>query len=269
MVCLVAFSSESESVVRGRLFSLLYDLQLRCENHPVPTRFWLFGPCARSLLRWVLLGIPEDVLSTDTIKPRQENLKRITKVKQFLRRGGGDLRRACLCLRLTDVVLNITAQKHRARDDTVKKRKQESGGEVDQLPTIVRLGMGEVERATINELTDIVPSICHDPALDVNETLHSLFVTTAHTIMRFAEYAGFPTSLWRLSERFNPVGCSVACERFLEIGKKQAQLLDVGFSYPLYLEAVACKSARDDVNDDSACIEFLTSKESDFFFLNG
>jgi len=254
----VCAQGESQEGVRGQLIALLYELNLRCENHPVPTRFWVFGPCVRAMLRWMLLGIPETVLTTETIKPRQENLKRLTAVKAFLRRGGGDLRRACLCLRLTDVGVNLTASKHRRRDGVPKKTGSGAAAEA-QLPTMVRLGKGEVQRLTIQELARIVPLLHHDADLNLKEAVLALFVTMTHVLIRFDTFLQFPTSVWLLSEKYNPVGYVEQIERFLVIGKERPECLDVGFSFPLYLAATTCKESGAGHQDHAACLRYLTS----------
>ena len=101
----------------------------------------------------------------------------------------GLLRRVCLCLRLTLFATSLTAQK--------------SNGEHSREPTLVRLGKREVQQRTAALLAKLIPLLPTDPQLNGNDALRSLLLTEAHLVMRFDTYARYPTSLWKLTRKFN------------------------------------------------------------------
>jgi hypothetical protein len=124
---------------RGNTYSLLYKLLLRVENKPVITRFWLFAECTCRLLLACLLKIPASVFNTTTIQMRKQNSKRQDAFHKFYTDLGlaHDLRRACLCLRLTVLAVSLTAK--------------QSGNHVvqeDQTPQLVLLGQRVVQLRT-------------------------------------------------------------------------------------------------------------------------
>ena len=82
-----------------------------------------------------LIGIPGSVFQTDTVQMRASSCKRLTLFKRFYGDVGSqtDLRRACLCLRLTTLAVSLTA-----KESGIVK-----AGEAD-VPTLVRLAQQEV-----------------------------------------------------------------------------------------------------------------------------
>ena len=69
-----------------------------------------------------------------------------------------------------------------------------------------------------------------------NDTVFSLLVTVSHIIIRFAEYACFPTRLWTLTQQYNPVGFIAACQSFLELPEEELDFGNPrGSAKPLFL----------------------------------
>ena len=126
----------SVSSVCGGLCSELYKRVFLVETRPIVTRFWLFGECAFALLLVQLLDLPPHIFSLGLTHARPENEQRMTRFRAWWQQPEteGQLKRACLCLRLTTLALDISAQK------------PQPGKE--RLPTIVRLGKMEVEQRT-------------------------------------------------------------------------------------------------------------------------
>ena len=84
---------------------------LIAEEKPVVTRFWMFASCVRTLLLLQCLNLPADFLKVSKGTPTDENTRRIQRFLAYLRSEGtpSELRVACLCLRLTDISLNVSA----------------------------------------------------------------------------------------------------------------------------------------------------------------
>ena len=98
----------------------------------------------------------------------------------------------------------------------------------------MRLGQGEVQAKTSQDLPFLVRRLQHDPKLDVGEALWSLLLTQLHIVMRFCIYLQFPTQLWKLCKKFNEDGYLVAVEEFLTA---DSSFLDAGYSLPLRRQA--------------------------------
>lgn len=216
-------TSEPLEIIRGKIFCLLFRLCLHTENKPVITRFWVFADCCAAILRAQMLGLPETIFTIDTVLPRERQQKRLSLWKAFYSDAAlqADMKRACLCLSLTNIVVNLTA----------KKNKQE------HVPTLIRIAQGEVERRTVAELTSIVTRLYADPALDLTAVIGSLVITEIHIFIRFAEFRRFPTQLWTLTKLYNEAGFLHECEVFLDTPSSD---LDAGFSLLLQAEAKRC-----------------------------
>ena len=101
---------------RGRLVALLYKLLLVADEKPVATRFWTFGVCMRTLLLMRLIGIPSDMFKLSVMCPVAENAKRLRGLREWYddAASDGELRVVCMCLHITDIPLNMTAQQQNA-----------------------------------------------------------------------------------------------------------------------------------------------------------
>ena len=90
-----------------------------------------------------------------------------------------------------------------------------------------------------------------DSQLDVPATVEGALVTTVHTLVRFAEYKGYPYKLWESSKAWNPVGWLDAIRIFLSADD---QHLDYAFS----LQKKTTALSKGTLND---AIEFMKSQE--------
>ncbi len=219
--------------VCGQVYSMLYRLILKVEEKPIVTRFFLFGECVFTLLRMKLLGLPDSVFEVGTKQPRKENKKRLEAFKSWYNEPDSDkhLRRASLCLCLTLHATSITAQKG------------------DGVPMLVRLGRGEVQQKTAQQLSSMLPALGADRKLDVPEVVAALLATECHILHRFEMYKRYPTKLWTLSRVFNPNGFVSASEDFMEAPSEE---LDCGHSLILQREA------RRQVSE-AAALEYMVS----------
>jgi hypothetical protein len=175
------------------------------------------------------------VLSTGTLKPRAQNQKRLTLVLEYLNdpNEGKHLRKATLCLRVSMAAVSITA-----------KKPTEEGA----VPTLVRLGKGDVQAETSKLTQEIISLLRNDPALDTLDTLIAFLTTQGHINIRFQIYLEYPTMLWKLTKKFNRTGYM---QEFLEEPEKN---LDAGYS--VLLREEACKH-----DSDADRISYLASHQ--------
>ena len=207
---------------------------LRSEERPVTTRFWLFEGCVQTLFRWKLFNLPAaDVLQTGVKKHRATSHKRIMRVRGYLEAPGThfQLAVACVCLRLTSLVTSITGQKNRGRSSG----SPETGHE-DRHPLLVRLARGDVSARASAELGSIFKALHHDATLTprLGKVITRLLTTAAHVLLRFSQYAAYPTRVVLMAQKYNPDGYYQEVLRFLYTDER---LLDTGYSLPLRREA--------------------------------
>ena len=137
-----------------------------------------------------LLGVPVNVFTLDTKAPYPANQKRLDGFKEWYTAADTDkdLRRAAIALQLTLHATSITAQKK------------------GDVPMLVRLGRGEVQKKTSDDLCRVLPLLGTDLVLDIYATVVSLMYTECHIIARFGEYNKHPTRLWKLCRFYNYAG---------------------------------------------------------------
>ena len=99
---------------------------------------------------------------------------------------------------------------------------------------MVRLGRGEIETRTATLFAEIVRSLPDDPELDRDDALCVLLLTQAHIVIRFNQCCRFLAQLWKLTNKFNPVGYAAEIFDALHWGNR---LLDGGYSLLLKHEA--------------------------------
>ena len=94
------------------------------------------------------------------------------------------------------------------------------------MPTIVRLGKGEVQSRVVAELVDILPCVDSDPRLPP-DSIEALLETTIHLLIRFHAWLVYPAALWQLSAKYNP-GYVLAIRAFLQIDKEDLDKYSLG-----------------------------------------
>jgi hypothetical protein len=212
----------------GRAVDLVTKYILFLDERPTPSRFWTFAECVYGLLRMKLMNIPAEACSVHTKTLQPENQKRLKRLRSFYNKAGAPndpgsgqlLREAALALQLTCHACSISAKKFMADDNPI--------------PTLVRLGKGEVQLKISEQIQAILPKLSQDPQLDQDRAFQRVFDTSASLIIHFAQYLEFPTRLWELTSAWNPSGFAAAIEDFLEL---EPDRLDVGYSLQLQQDA--------------------------------
>ena len=218
-----------KELVCGQLYQLLYRFVLRLESKPVVTRFWLFAECVWCLLLIDILGFPSSIFTLSTVSARKLNVKRLRLVQQFFAQANmpADLRRAALCLQLTQHAVSMSSQS-----------KPQEG----KLPLFVRLAQGEVQQHTCEHMQKLIRLLHVDPKLDVVDTMQGLLTTEIHIIIRFEVYSRYPGKLWEMCRKYNPLGHLLAIQAFLEEPEEE---LDYGYAHQLQVRALAEGSISD------------------------
>ena len=136
----------------------------------------LFHNCVFAILRMLLFNLPSAALSVTTTKPNQENQKRLERFRAFYEHPSTPsyVRRASLCLQLTQYALNLSAKRSLSSEP--------------ELPMLVHLGKGVVQRRTSEHLVHLIPRLRLDGAVETAETVVALMTTIAHLIIRFQQY---------------------------------------------------------------------------------
>ena len=209
----------SESVreeVRRRACGVLIKHLFVVEEKPVVTRFWLFSSCVNRMLCMLLIGLPPDIFKLSAGRAAQEGQKRLSRFMTYYRSPStsAELRKAVLCLRLTSHALNITAKHHLAAEPDV--------------PMLVQLGRGIVQRRTSQQLQSIITLLPEDESLHLLGVLTALFTTQLHIVIRFQQYREFPTKLWEICQKWNPAGYATAAQNLLEMADDD---LDLGYTF--------------------------------------
>ena len=162
---------EPDASIRTRTFEVLRKLVLFVEEHPVVTRFFLFGPCVNGLLRMEILGLkPAQCMYFTGIKARQENVKRLASVSKYFERPetAADLRQGALSLQLSSIATSISSQ---------------GNNNPDKEPLLVRLGKGEVQSKVSARLKIILSLLLTDEKIDAARCLIGLLTTFAHVVI--------------------------------------------------------------------------------------
>lgn len=168
-------------VLAEKLFQELQKRLLLVEERPTPTRFWTFTACVRSLLFAKLFGIPPEQWAVSRTKPKEEQAKRIQRVMAFFRAADAPaaLRIACLCMRLTDHCMCLSAKTPKPKDD----------------PILVQLARGSIMKEAGSTFAEILPHLGADPVLPVPQALVALLATLGKLAARLAVYKGYPNRL--------------------------------------------------------------------------
>jgi len=221
--------------LRGQVFLALQKRILRVEEHPIVTRFWLFGSCVCTLLLIHLFNVPIKIFTVQSIRPQVKQQKRLDAVRAYWNRQEtpAELRIAVLCLRLTSISLNI-----------VSRQREKGPGAV-----LAALAKGEVQQQSGLLCASLLQNILRDPELPQERALEAVLTTMGHLVARFARYQEYPTKLWALCRTLNETGWVDACVDFLHAPDCT---LDAGYSLLLKREAW-------DGNGEADAISFLMS----------
>ena len=182
-------------------------------------------------------------MAVRTAAPSTENRIRLSRFLSYYKgpSTGQEVRKAVLCLSLTEHAQNVSSSK----------------SVLESEPALVRLAKGEVQEKTLLQFERILSALHFDADLDVADVVTSLLVTQIHILHRYQDFADYPFRLYEITERFNPTGFVTAIEQFLATDAKH---LDVGFS--LLLQREAWCQGLGGSRGLPAAIRFLTQEDT-------
>ena len=205
---------------------------LHVDSHPTLSRFFTFRGCVDRMLTMSFIDMPKHAFKVRTMKPRQENQKRIRAVESFFKHAEAPqtLRRTCLAFQLTGGV-EAMASANPATGDT---------------PVVVRLVRGEATTLLEGRCQDMFAAMATcDPLLDIAPAVSVLLSTAMDMRLRIKVFIDYPIALCRLSKRFFPYAYLSSAREFL---RTPVEKLDVCVGAQLQAmawrkgsELVACK----------------------------
>lgn len=170
--------------------SFLVHHLMKVDSHPTLSRFFTFRDCIDRMLTMSVIRFPENAFILKTVKPRQENQKRLRRVSQFFAHVEAPqlLRRASLVLQLVGAV------------EAVASSKPNDG----ELPLAVSLAKGDWHDLVVERLQRLIGSIWKDPALAVGPAFSALLATAVDLILRLNVYRRYPFRMCLLCRRWFP-----------------------------------------------------------------
>ena len=224
--------------VAGDLVAALGKWFMQVDERPTVSRFWSFRKAIDRMLAMHCFGFPGAVLRFKSIKPREQNQKRVRCVLSFFAHDETPqfLRRLCLTLQLTGAVTSLTGQEDK-----------EGLG----VPMLVRLFRGEAQSLVQAQLSKIFRSMVQDPDLQCGPAVRALFATALDLLGRFKQYQEYPYRLVLMCRRWNPDGYLAGAGDFLHEPRER---LDTGYSLQLQRLAMDGRSPMD-------AIRFLTGTD--------
>jgi hypothetical protein len=101
-----------------------------------------------------------------------------------------------------------------------------------------------VQNEVAVEFRSIICALHEDTLLDVAAAVIALLAIVCDLELRFAQCEDYPSALWKLTRRFNPIGWPSECLTFAQTPMHR---LDVGLSLPLQKLALKAGSEADAV----------------------
>ena len=175
---------------------------LIAEDHPVITRFWLFGRAVRRMCSTLFFTDAKTILVVGPVQPMAKQQRRLTLVHRFFgdAREMQHLKSATLSLRLTSKMLAVTSKK---RDST-------------ETPLVVDLTTTNIVDEASAVFAQILTAFSHDTNLDRVLALQALLTTFVHISGRCQQYQRYPYLLWKLTRQHNALHLLDECSTFLE-----------------------------------------------------
>ena len=209
-----AFTSRPALVIQFTTF--IVKVLMTPDEHPTLTRFFTFRKVIDAMLTMDLIGLPQNMLKLEKIKPQEENQKRLKLVVRFFSRPEAKqaLRRASLVLQLTGGLEAMVSSK-------VKE---------GQPPKIVSFVKGEAHAMIADRLLRLFGAMPKDPLLELGPATSNILATAVDLILRFNKLQAYPFRLCRLCKKWFTVTYLQAILEFLH---SEADTLDVGVSMQL------------------------------------
>ena len=211
---------------------------LHVDSHPTLSRFFTFRGCLDRMFTMHLIGMPQRAFRVRSMKPRQENQKRLRAVDSFFKHeeASQTLRRTCLAFQLTGGV-EAMASANPSTGDT---------------PVVVRFARGDAGICLEQRCQDMFVAMATcDPSLDIAPAISVLLSTAMDMHIRIAAFIDYPIALCRMSKKFFPYGCMSSIHAFL---RTPVAKLDVGVG--VQLQAMAWKNG-----DELAACSWILSKQ--------
>ena len=207
-----AFHEDRRADITERWQSFLVNHLLRTDDHPTESRFFTFRQCIDNMLLMTLLEF-EDTLKLENKQLREQNAKRINRIRRFFKTkdSGQALRRASLCMQMTGQVEKFMATKPRP----------------DTPPPVVGLAKGEVHAVVEEKMSYLLDALPSDPNLQLGPAATALVACAVDILLRLDSMQEWPTLICLLCRKWNPSSYMKQCLLFL---RESEDNLDVGFS---------------------------------------
>ena len=209
-----AFTSRPALV--NQFTTFIVKFLLTPDEHPTLTRFFTFRKVIDAMLTMDLIGLPQNMLKLENIKPQEENQKRLKLVVRFF-----SMPEAKQALRRASLVLQLTGGLEAMASSKVKE---------GQPPKIVSFVKGEAHAMIANRLLRLFGAMHKDPSLELGPATSNILATAADLILRFNKLLAYPFRLCRLCKKWFTVTYLQAILEFLH---SEADTLDVGVSMQL------------------------------------
>ena len=194
---------------------------LHVDSHPTLSRFFTFRGCVDRMLTMSLIGMPKNAFKVRSMKPRQENQKRLKAVDSFFKHAEAPqtLRRTCLAFQLTGGVEAIVS----------------ANATTGEVPPVVRLCRGEATGCLERRCQDIFAAMATcDPSLELAPAVSTLLCTSLDLSIRMRACVDYPVALCRMSKKWFPGTYLASAHQFL---RAATGALDVGAGAGLHAMA--------------------------------
>ena len=207
----------SRPALVNRFANFIVKRLLTPDEHPTITRFFTFRQVIDAMLTMDIIGLPQHLLKLSTMKPQEENQKRLKLLQGFFSSPEAKqaLRRASLVLQLTGGVEALSSAKVKEAGDP---------------PRIVSFVRGEAHKLVDHRLRHLLITMHKDPLLKPAPALSVLVATSADLILRFNKLKEYPFVLCLMSKRWFRTTYLHAILAFLQ---EEPDKLDVGVSMQL------------------------------------
>ena len=194
---------------------------LYADQHPTLTRFFTFRTSVDAMLTMMILDFPDAGLTIKTTA-RDENKRRVTKVKRFFRNPG-----AMQALKRDSLVLQITAVA-----EAFLSRIPAEG----EPPIVVRILKDELHDLVNGQVWSVLGNLHRDPKLHAGPAVVAILATAMDLVARLNVFKGYPFRFAKMCRKWFPPTYQRAINEFL---REPSDALDAGYSLPLQEMALA------------------------------
>ena len=217
---------------------------LHVDSHPTLSRFFTFRGCIDRMMTMSLIDMPQNAFKVRSMKPRQENQKRLRAVEAFFKHAEAPqlLRRTCLAFQLTGGVEAMVS----------------ANPTTGEVPTLVRLARGDAHQLLERRCQDMFGAMAAcDPSLALGPAVTTLLCAAMDMCVRMDAVIDYPVALCRMAKRWFPHTFLTSVHGFL---REPAERLDAGVGAPL--QALAWRKGTSEM---AACRWLLSRPVQDLF----